>query len=102
MGRRWIWRRLLAVEEGVVEVVCWVVLPAWQSPLTPWFGRRVMEGTGVLEMLCVGDLETERTRGPVGAPVRVVVVVVVVVVDILDLVERGWLMGCFLAMFRID
>lgn len=60
-----------------------MVLPAWQSPLTPWLGRRVIDGTGVLEVVWVGDLETERTRGRVVVPVRVVVdVVVVVVVDI--------------------
>lgn len=61
-----------------------MVLPAWQSPLTPWLGRRVIDGTGVLEMVWVGDWETERTRGWVVVPVRVVVVdvVVVVVVDI--------------------
>lgn len=81
MGRRWICRRLLDV---VLLVACWVVLPAWQSPLTPWLGRRVIDGTGVLEMVWVGDWETERTRGWVVVPVRVVVVdvVVVVVVDI--------------------
>ena len=39
---------------------CWTLTPAWQSPSTPRFGRRVMEDSGVLEKVWDVERETER------------------------------------------
>lgn len=46
---------------------CWTVVPAWQSPWTPWFAIRVRLDAGDLEKVCALPVESERTRGRLSA-----------------------------------